>query len=32
MDPRALRNPENMYPFLYDQYYLLIFLNFFFDV
>ena len=29
MDPRALLNPEYMYLFLYDQYYLLIFLNFF---
>lgn len=27
MDPRALLNPENMYLFLYYQYYLLIFLN-----
>ena len=32
MDPRALLNPEYMYLFLYDQYYLLIFFNFFFDV
>ena len=30
MDPRALLNPENMYLFLYYQYYLLIFLKVFF--